>query len=153
MGYPASNAAYAYDMQLSTQEAYAPEPAAPARGRRAAFDVVPGAGRETSQDVSPQFTHCVKVFAALVAVFFALGLFRVTLAGATASTLNTAASVSEELTTAQEESSDLEVMRSVYGSPTRIRDLAQGYGMVAAEGGVTLDFTEHVPADGAAATE
>ncbi len=37
-------------------------------------------------------------------------------------------------------------MRSVYGSSTRIRDLAEGYGMVAAEGGVTLDFTEYVDA-------
>ena len=34
-------------------------------------------------------------------------------------------------------------MRAVYGSSTRIRDLAEGYGMVAAESGVTLDFTEY----------
>ncbi len=104
------------------------------------------AGRQASQDVSPQFTHCVKVFAVLVTVFVVLGLFRVTVAGFTAASLNSAATLSNNLTTAQEESSDLEVMRSVYGSSTRIRDLAEGYGMVAAEGGVTLDFTEHVDA-------
>ena len=88
-------------------------------------------------------THCVKVFAVLMTVFVVLGLFRVTVAGFTAASLNSAATLSNNLTTAQEESSDLEVMRSVYGSSTRIRDLAEGYGMVAAEGGVTLDFTEY----------
>lgn len=140
MGYHNTNAAYAYDMQ--PKPAYAPT--STPQYERPRFDVVTGAGREASQDVSPQFTHCVKVFAVLTLVFFALGLFRVALAGATAATLNGAAQVSNELTEAQTQSSDLEVMRSVYGSPTRIRDLAEGYGMVAAEGGVTLDFTEYV---------
>lgn len=143
MGYHTSNAAFAYDMQpdLSTAQTYAP---APRQQRCPSFDVVPGAGREASQDVSPRFTYCMKVAAALVAMFIVLGLFRVMLAGATTAVLNNAAVLSNELTSAQEQSSDLEVMRSVYGSPTRIRDLAEGYGMVAAEGGVTLDFTEYV---------
>lgn len=151
MGYSTSNAAYAYDMQpdlLASPAAYpAPQPQA-----RPKLDVVTGAGREASQDVSPQFTHCVKVFATLVAIVFAIGLFRVTVAGFTAATLNNAATLSNQLTEAQEQSSDLEVMRAVYGSSTRIRDLAEGYGMVAADGGVTLDFTEYVDsaADGAA---
>lgn len=151
MGYSTSNAAYAYDMQpdlLASPTAYpAPQPQA-----RSKLDVVTGAGREASQDVSPQFTHCVKVFATLVAFVFAIGLFRVTVAGLTAATLNNAATLSNQLTEAQEQSSDLEVMRAVYGSSTRIRDLAEGYGMVAANGGVTLDFTEYVDsaADGAA---
>ena len=79
----------------------------------------------------------------LAVLFVALGLFRVTLAGLTTSTLNSAATLSNELTEEQEQSSDLEVMRAVYGSSTRIRDLAEGYGMVAAESGVTLDFTEY----------
>lgn len=147
MGYPTSNAAYAYDMQADPsifEPAYAPAPApvAPARPR---LDVVTGAGREASQAVSPAFTHCIKVFCVLAALFCLLGAVRVTIAGATAATLNDAASLSNELTTAQEESASLEVMRSVYGASTRIRDLAEGYGMVAAEGGVTLDFTEYAP--------
>lgn len=137
MGYSTSNAAYAYDMRSEAQQA----PIAPARP---SLDVVHGAGRQASQDVSPQFTHCVKVFAVLAAVFVALGLFRVTVAGFTAASLNSAATLSNDLTSAREQSSDLEVMRSVYGSSTRIRDLAEGYGMVEAAGGVTLDFTEYV---------
>lgn len=140
MGYHTSNAAYAYDVRPDWNAAGpVPVESAPAR-----LEVVTGAGREASQDVSPQFTHCVKVFAALVALFFVLGLFRVTLAGYTANVLNNAAALSNELTEAQEQSSDLEVMRSVYGSSTRIRDLAEGYGMVPADSGVTLDFTEYV---------
>lgn len=142
MGYHTSNAAYAYDMRPQTHAGYAPAPT-PAKNARPRLDVVAGAGREASQDVSPQFTHCVKVFAVLAVLFVALGLFRVTLAGLTTSTLNSAATLSNELTEEQEQSSDLEVMRAVYGSSTRIRDLAEGYGMVAAEGGVTLDFTEY----------
>ena len=110
------------------------------------MDVVTGAGREASQAVSPVFTHCIKVFCVLAALFCLLGLVRVTIASATAASMNTAANLSNELTAAQEESANLEVMRSVYGASTRIRDLAEGYGMVAAEGNVTLDFTEYVPA-------
>ena len=153
MGYHTSNAAYAYDLQPDTglfEPAYAPAsaPAAPARPR---LDVVTGAGREASQAVSPVFTHCIKVFCALAALFCAIGLVRVTIAGVTASSMNAAASLSNELTAAQEESSSLEVMRSVYGASTRIRDLAEGYGMVVAEGNVTLDFTEYAPAAGTSA--
>ena len=148
MGYRTSSAAYAYDMQAAPyapERAYVPErvPATPARPR---LDVVTGAGREASQAVSPVFTHCIKVFCILAALFCAVGLARVTIASATAATLNNAAHLSNELTTAQEESANLEVMRSVYGASTRIRDLAEGYGMIAAEGNVTLDFTEYAPA-------
>lgn len=143
MGYHNSNAAYAYDMQPVIR----PErEVTPARSTRPNLDVVTGAGREASQDVSPQFTHCIKVFAVLATVFVALGLFRVALAGATTATLNNAAALSNALTEAQDQSSELEVMRSVYGSSTRIRDLAEGYGMVSADSGITLDFTEHVDA-------
>ena len=153
MGYHTSNAAYAYDMQPDPavfEPAYAPAPVSPARPR---LDVVPGAGREASQAVSPVFTHCIKVFCVLAALFCAIGLARVTIASATAATLNDAATLSSKLTTAQEESASLEVMRSVYGASTRIRDLAEGYGMVAAEGGVTLDFTEYADASSAAAQD
>ena len=153
MGYHTSNAAYAYDLQPDAamfEPAYAPAPApvAPARPR---LDVVTGAGREASQAVSPVFTHCIKVFCVLAALFCAIGLIRVTIAGVTAASMNTAASLSNELTAAQEESANLEVMRSVYGASTRIRDLAEGYGMVTAEGNVTLDFTEYAPATGTSA--
>lgn len=140
MGYHTSNAAYAYDMQPETYAGHASAPTPSARPR---LDVVTGAGREASQEVSPQFTHCVKVFAVLAVLFVAIGVFRVALAGLTTATLNNAATLSNELTEEQEQSSDLEVMRAVYGSSTRIRDLAEGYGMVAAESGVTLDFTEY----------
>lgn len=141
MGYHTSNAAYAYDMQPETYAGHASAPTPSARPR---LDVVTGAGREASQEVSPQFTHCVKVFAVLAVLFVAIGVFRVALAGLTTATLNNAATLSNELTEAQEQSSELEVMRAVYGSSTRIRDLAEGYGMVAADSGITLDFTEYV---------
>lgn len=141
MGYHTSNAAYAYDMQPETYVGHAP---APAPSTRPHLDVVTGAGREASQEVSPQFTHCVKVFAVLVILVVAIGVFRVTLAGLTTATLNNAATLSNELADEQEQSSELEVMRAVYGSSTRIRDLAEGYGMVTADSGVTLDFTEYV---------
>ncbi len=148
MGYHTSNAAYAYDMRPDVYEGHVP---APAQSSRPRLDVVSGAGRETSQDVSPQFTHCVKLFAVLAVMFVALGLFRVTLAGLTTATLNNAATLSNALTEAQEQSSELEVMRAVYGSSTRIRDLAEGYGMVAADSGITLDFTEYVDSSADAA--
>ena len=141
MGYHTSNAAYAYDMQPETYAGHASAPTPSARPR---LDVVTGAGREASQEVSPQFTHCVKVFAVLAVLFVAIGVFRVALAGLTTATLNNAATLSNELTEAQEQSSELEVMRAVYGSSTRIRDLAEGYGMVTAHSGITLDFTEYV---------
>lgn len=148
MGYHTSNAAYVYDMRPDLYEGHVP---APAQSSRPRLDVVSGAGRETSQDVSPQFTHCVKLFAVLAVMFVALGLFRVTLAGLTTATLNNAATLSNALTEAQEQSSELEVMRAVYGSSTRIRDLAEGYGMVAADSGITLDFTEYVDSSADAA--
>lgn len=122
MGYHTSNAAYAYDMQPETYAGHASAPTPSARPR---LDVVTGAGREASQEVSPQFTHCVKVFAVLAVLFVAIGVFRVALAGLTTATLNNAATLSNELTEAQEQSSELEVMRAVYGSSTRIRDLAE----------------------------
>lgn len=150
MGYQTSNAAYVYDMRPDVYEGRVHVPA-PAQSSRPRLDVVSGAGRETSQDVSPQFTHCVKLFAVLAVMFVALGLFRVTLAGLTTATLNNAATLSNALTEAQEQSSELEVMRAVYGSSTRIRDLAEGYGMVAADSGITLDFTEYVDSSADAA--
>lgn len=140
MAYRATNAALAYDMRAQDRAAAAP---APAVAPRPHLDVVTGAGREASQATSPAFVHCIKVFCALVIVFCALGAARVAIASFTAASLNGAASLSNELESAQDESGDLEVMRSVYGASTRIRDLAEGYGMVASEGGVTLDFTEH----------
>lgn len=139
MAYRATNAARAYDMWAPDRAAAAPAPVAP----RPHLDVVTGAGREASQATSPAFVHCIKVFCVLAIIVCALGAARVAIAGVTAASLNGAASLSNELESAQDESSDLEVMRSVYGATTRIRDLAEGYGMVAAEGGVTLDFTEH----------
>ncbi len=87
MGYHTSNAAYAYDMRPDVYEGHA---TAPAQSSRPRLDVVSGAGRETSQDVSPQFTHCVKLFAVLAVMFVALGLFRVTLAGCSSRSVSSA---------------------------------------------------------------
>lgn len=148
-----TDAAYAYDAYAygaygrNADASPAPMPArAPRSASRPRLDVVTGAGRQSDQAVSPVFTHCIKVAAVLIALFCAIGLARVAVCGLTASTLNSNAALAGELTTAQEESSNLEVMNSVYGSSTRIRDLAEGYGMTAAEGNVVLDFTEHAPA-------
>ena len=154
MGYPTSNAAYAYDMQPDAYEAHASSGAArqaQAPAAKPSFGVVTGAGREASQATSPMFTHCVKVFCVLATIFVLLGAARVAIASVTAASLNAAADLSDDLEAAQEASADLEVMRSVYGASTRIRDLAEGYGMVAAEGNVVLDFTEYAPAEGDAA--
>lgn len=145
MGYHTSNAAYAYDMQPSAAP-YAPAPsAAPERGRN--FDVVTGQGREADQETSPAFRYCIKIFCVLAAVFVAVGMLRVTLASVTASIMNTNAELTSELEDAQDEGSNLEVMYSVYGSTSRIRELAEGYGMVEAEDSLTLDFTEYVVVD------
>lgn len=145
MGYHTSNAAYAYDMQPSAAP-YAPAPsAAPERGRN--FDVVTGQGREADQETSPAFRYCIRIFCVLAAIFVAVGMFRVALASATASIMNTNAELTSELEDAQDEGSDLEVMYSVYGSTSRIRELAEGYGMVEAEDSLTLDFTEYVVVD------
>ena len=53
----------------------------------ARLDVVGGAGR-ANQAVGPVFTRVIKVALVLVAMFFALGVARVTCPGATAATLN-----------------------------------------------------------------
>lgn len=148
MAYRASQAALAYDMTSDLRAAERQSAPVPERPH---LDVVTGAGREADQSVSPMFAHCVKVVCVLAVIVVALGFARVAVAGLTASTLNSAAQLSNQLEASREESSELEVMHSVYGSSTRIRDLAEGYGMVPAEESVTLDFTEYAPADSAAA--
>lgn len=152
MAYFDSNAAYALDYQA--QPNYMPE----RQGRpantpleRPHFDVVTGAGREANQIVSPVFTHVVKVFAVLVFLFVSIGLARVTLAGTTTAILNANAELSSSLEAAHDESSSLEVMNTVYGADTRIRDLATGaLGMVEPEEGITLDISESADTAGAA---
>ena len=148
MAYFDSNAAYAYDYQA---QAYS-EPVRRERpeerpAKRPRLDVVPGAGREANQAVSPVFTHVVKVFAALVLLFVSIGLARVTIAGYTTSMLNANAELSSSLVAARDESSNLEVMNSVYGADTRIRDLATGaLGMVEPEDTTVLDLSQEAPA-------
>lgn len=150
MGYYTSNAAYAYDMQ--PQPAPSRE-AAPRVQERPRFDVYAGEGRAANQAVSPVFTHVIKVFCVLVALFCTIGLGRVAIAGVTTAALNQNAAITSDLESAQDESASLEVMRSVYGADTRIRDLALGYGMVEPEGSVTLDFTADAAAGSSAATQ
>ena len=65
--------------------------------------------------------------------------------------LNSNAELTNTLEKATDESSDLEVMHSVYGADTRIRDLAGAYGMVEPSESVTLDFSQDAAA-GANAT-
>ena len=60
--------------------------------------------------------------------------------------LNSNAELTNTLEKATDESSDLEVMHSVYGADTRIRDLAGAYGMVEPSESVTLDFSQDAAA-------
>lgn len=137
-----SNLAYAFDAAAAPERARNAAPARVPQGRPH-LDVYTGEGREANQLVSPVFTHVVKVFCVLVALVFTIGIARVTIAGATASYLNANAEVSSSLEAARDDSSSLEVMNSVYGADTRIRDLAMGtLGMVEPEGSVTLDLSE-----------
>ena len=148
MGYYTSNAAYAYDMQAApsyVEPAYrgrerAPQSETPSRPR---FDVYTGEGRETAAEVSPAFMRVIKVCAVLAILFCVIAAARVTIASATAAELNAAAAVQTELSAEQDASGDLEVMRSVYGDSTRIRDLAAGtLGMVEPESSITLDMRD-----------
>lgn len=154
MGYNTSNTAFAFDMQaVPSYEANGPAAPLPRRREqgRPRFDVYTGNGREASQGVSPEFMHVVKVVCVLAVLFLVVGLARVTLASVTTAELNANADLSTQLTEARDQSSDLEVMRSVYGADTRIRDLAtQTLGMVEPEGRVTLDVTPQASADASA---
>lgn len=148
MGYHTTNAAYAYDMQAVP--AYAPAAPAPRTQERPRFDVYTGQGLEANQPVSPAFTHVLKVFCVLVALVFTIGVARVGIASLTTAELNANATVSNELTAARDQSGDLEVMRSVYGADSRIRDLAEDtLGMVEPPSRITLDMSD--AASGAAA--
>ena len=80
-----------------------------------------------------------------------IGVARVALAGVTAQVLNSNAELTTTLEKATDESSDLEVMHSVYGADTRIRDHAGANGMVEPSESVTLDFSQDAAA-GANAT-
>lgn len=149
MGINTSNAAFAYDMQAAPAP-MSPlgTPRAPRAGERPRFDVYTGAAREANQAVSPAFTHVVKIFCILVALFCVIGVARVTIASATAATLNASAAATNELEAAQDTSSSLEVMRSVYGADTRVRDLATStLGMVEPEETVTVDVSDPVAQD------
>lgn len=157
MGYHTSNAAFAYDMQpqpadLDHAGSAVPAPAHPRPARRPRLDVVAGAGLEADQAVSPAFLHVIKVALAVIAVFCLVGGARVALASATSGVLNADAQLSSTLEESRSKSSDLEVMRSVYGSGTRIRDLAEGtLGMVEGTEGVTIDLSEGSATDAASA--
>lgn len=143
MGYRQSNAAFAYDMQPAAAPTRLGEQTAPRIDERPSLHVVAGEGREADQAVSPAFVGVIKVAIVLIALFTIVGLVRVGLASATASALNSNAALSDELDAGRDESSNLEVMQSVYGSSTRIRDLASGtLGMVDAQDSVTIDLSD-----------
>lgn len=150
MAYRSTNAAYAYDMQPQSYSGGLGSTApslAPQEVSRPRFDVLTGAGREADQQASPVFLSVIKVLCALVIVFAAVGVARVSLTSATAATLNANAEMNSKLEQGRETSSNLEVMRSVYGSDSRIRDIAGAtLGMVDADHSVTLDFAGDVKA-------
>lgn len=93
----------------------------------------------------------LKTVCIIAAVFMTIGVARVALAGVTAQVLNGNAELASTLEKATDESSNLEVMHSVYGADTRIRDLAGAYGMVEPSESVTLDFSQDAAA-GASST-
>lgn len=154
MAYYDSNAAYAYDFEAAPNVEAQPRVAprtTPAE--RPHFDVYTGEGREANQVVSPVFTHVVKVFCVLAALFCLIGAGRVAVASITAASLNANAKLTTSLEEAQAESSSLEVMNSVYGADTRIRDLATGtLGMVEPKDKTVLDLSKSAPASSDAAT-
>ena len=135
MGYNTSNAALAYDMNAMPAYRETPQaPVAPREQRTPRFDVSTGAGRQANPAVSPVFLSVLKPFCIIAAQL-----------------LNSNAELTNTLEKATDESSDLEVMHSVYGADTRIRDLAGAYGMVEPSESVTLDFSQDAAA-GANAT-
>ena len=136
MGYNTSSAALAYDMNAMPAYRETPQaPVAPREQRTPRFDVYTGAGRQANQAVSPVFMSVLKTFCIIAAIFMTIGV----------------AELTNTLEKATDESSDLEVMHSVYGADTRIRDLAGAYGMVEPSESVTLDFSQDAAA-GANAT-
>ena len=146
MGYNTSSAALAYDMNaMPAYRETSQAPVAPREQRTPRFDVYTGAGRQANQAVSPVFMSVLKTFCIIAAIFMTIGVARVALAGVTAQELTST------LEKATDESSDLEVMHSVYGADTRIRDLAGAYGMVEPSESVTLDFSQDAAA-GASST-
>ncbi|MBY4796940.1 hypothetical protein K6V98_00970 [Collinsella sp. AGMB00827] len=148
MGYTSGSAAVSYDMRAEALGYdYSAAPAYPAPVSRPRLDVVPGAGREADQMVSPAFVQTLKTLLMLVVAFCAVGAIRVSVAELTASSLNSNAKLTAAIETATQASSDLEVKRSVYGATTRIRDFATtALGMVESDGGVTLDVSDPAPA-------
>ena len=116
MGYNTSSAALAYDMNAMPAYRETPQaPVAPREQRTPRFDVYTGAGRQANQAVSPVFMSVLKTFCIIAAIFMTIGVARVALAGVTAQVLNSNAELTNTLEKATDESSDLEVMHSVYG--------------------------------------
>lgn len=153
MGYNTSNAAVAYDMNAAPAYREAPRrSAAPAVQQTPRFDVYTGAAREANQEVSPVFVKVLAVFVAIAVAFVAIGAVRVALAGMTATVLNDNATLTDTLEKETSESSDLEVMNSVYGADTRIRDLAGTYGMTEPSESVTLDFSQDAASSASSGT-
>lgn len=145
MGYRQSNAAYAYDMQPVSTSA---EQLAPRYQERPELHVVSGEGLQANQAVSPAFFHVLKVFCMLAMLFVTVGVARIAIAGATASALNANAELTQTLEAGRDESTNLEVMRSVFSSPTRIRDIATAtFGMVDSDKSVTVDLAGSAEAE------
>lgn len=148
MGYRQSNAAVAYDMQPAAVPAgYGQR--SPRVDTRPELHVVSGEGRQADQGASPAFVVVMKAFCVLIALFCAVGFVRIAINGATAQSMNASAELTETLDEGRDTSSSLEVMHSVYSSPSRVRDLAtSSLGLVDAEDTVTIDLSDQ----GAAAT-
>lgn len=151
MGYRQSNAAFAYDMQSAPSSV---EQIAPRHQDRPELHVVSGEGLQANQAVSPAFFHVLKVFCVLAVLFVTVGAARIAIASATASALNANAELSQTLEEGRDESTNLEVMRSVFSSPTRIRDIATAtFGMVDSEKSVTVDLAGSAQAEAEASAD
>lgn len=151
MGYRQSNAAFAYDMQPAPSSA---EQLEPRYQERPELHVVSGEGLQANQAVSPAFFHVLKAFCVLAMLFVTVGAARIAIASATASALNANAELTQKLEEGRDESTNLEVMRSVFSSPTRIRDIASAtFGMVDSEKSVTVDLADSAQTESEASTD
>lgn len=97
------------------------------------FEVVSGGGLDARarQGVSPQFVARVRTVLLAAALFVALGVARVAITAQTVTLLQDNATLSTEISEAEDLASELSIERSVLSSNARISRIAtQNYGMV-----------------------
>ena len=105
---------------------------APEQSTRTSFEVVPGGGLDADarRGVSSQFIQRVKLIAVAAALFLTLGVVRIGISTATASTLQANNVIRNEMRATTATNDSLRVSRSLLASTTRIERIAtQNYGM------------------------